>query len=83
MAKADRPITHAVFDIFISIDIPDMAAISPFNESGRQNRVLVVTLCIGMRAARYDVAGALAQSIRVFEIFDESLHGEIPGPYVQ
>ncbi|MNE26254.1 hypothetical protein D3C80_1196120 [compost metagenome] len=80
MAKADSPIAHTVLDIFISIDIPDMAAVSSGNKTGRQDRVLVVALGIGMGAARYDGAGALAQSIRVFEIFDEILHGAIPGP---
>ena len=50
--KPDGPKTHAIFDEFIAIDIPHPAAVAARDETGCEDRILIVALRIGVAAAR-------------------------------
>ena len=51
MAQGDRTQPHAIFDVLIAVHIPDMAAKPTVDKAGRQLRILVVALGVGVRAA--------------------------------
>jgi hypothetical protein len=50
--EPDGAKTHAILDEFVAIDVPHPAAFAPRDETGREQRILIVALRIGVAAAR-------------------------------
>lgn len=77
MAQPHRPVAHAIFDIFIAIDIDDMRTATALDESRRQNRVLIIALGIGVATTGNKRMGLAAQQLGIAKLRCEQIHGEI------
>ena len=64
VAEPDRAVAHAVLDVLAAVAVPHPAAAPARDEPGRQDRVLIVALGVGVAAARDQVVGELAQARR-------------------
>ena len=64
VAEPDRAVAHAVLDVLPAVGVPHPAAEPARDEPGRQDRVLVVALGVGVAAARDQVMGHVPQARR-------------------
>ena len=64
VAEPDRAVAHAVLDVLVAVGVPHPAAEPARDEAGRQDRVLVVALGVGVAAARDQVMGHFPQARR-------------------
>ena len=78
VAERDGPQAHAVLDELAAVEIPDVAAASPDDESGRALGVLVVALRVRVGAARDELVGAAAMA-SVREDFGQALGVSVGG----
>src|SRR5690606_34629061 len=78
MTEADGAIAHAVFDIFMPVDIEDMRAGTALDETGCQNRVLIVALGIGVTAAGNKRMRLAGEQLGIAELRCEKVHAPSP-----
>src|SRR5690606_4093059 len=78
MAKTDSPIAHAIFDIFVTIDIEYMRAGAALDEARSQNRILVVALGIGVAATRNKRVCLAGEQLGIAKLRCEKVHAPSP-----
>ena len=77
MTQSHGPVAHAIFDIFIAIDIEDMRTAAALDETRCQNRVLIVALGIGVATTGNKRMGLAAQQLGIAKLRCEQIHGKI------
>src|SRR5262245_2421611 len=63
MTERDRSQTHAVLDVAIAVEIPDMTAFAAHDEGRRLARELIVALGVSVGAARDQAVRQLSKAI--------------------
>jgi len=71
VSEADRAQTHAVFNKFISVRIPDVASLAALDKSRRVQGELIFALCIDVRSAgiRAQARSCSASDLRNFVVW--------------
>ncbi len=77
MAQGNRPQAHAVLDEFVAVDVPHVAALTPYNEARRMLGILIVAFGVGMGAARNEGMALLLQVARSFKVHRSSRFSSI------
>ena len=67
VAEGDGAQAHAVFDEFVAVHVPDVAALAALDETGRALGILVIALGVGVCATRNGVVNLLAQGCGLVE----------------